>query len=616
MGRKRRKQLKCNGQLGYSLIELVVVLVIIGGVTALILNSVRLYIEQVSHDKTIQHMQVVSETIQEFIANNGRYPCPAPLNLNINDSRYGYEVECDANSIYTQEEGIYDVWGNVEIREFIEPEIKKEEEQDEELPKEEAEPLEEQITYEKAKVRIGGIPVKSLGLDLKYANDGFGSRLTYAVTENMALSVPSQNIGGAIKIINEKNDNNLEGRGNASMVIVSHGKNKAGAYDKNGEKSKTLCFQKRLKRLDSENCDFDNAIFRNAQRTEHYDDYIFFSYNYAETKWQSLYNEQGDMFSKNTSLTTVSIGSINIAEDLKILQKEQEDRESNNEEKVIIINGEEYVLKPNIQYRISAEDGEVEVIELGPIAPEDITDPMLPKLEIDGDLKAKLNTNTIKICNKNLFDCFEPEILAGTGMRCLEPNHYPVGVGENKMKCENEVKCASGYYMIGINEETGWPLCRPFLTQCLEKNIEICGKTFTLPAVDEPYTYTVSSPFNRSQAYKCKANEWKVEQILGSCECVEQTREYTDSCPAGFSGKRYGKSKLFCNSPTSGEWLDLGFYEENCECKNMTQQAESQCSPGYVGKLIRERTHQCPEATWSDWVVIEDLCSRSYDKKP
>lgn len=553
---------------GYTLIELTIVMIVISILVTAGLGALRIYLLDKEHQTTLQRMRVVSEKVQDFLLKNGRYPCPASLSEPLESSVYGWETECTAAATMGHEEGVYVAQGRRAVAEIDAP-----------LTDEE-----KQKTPEKARVRMGAIPVRALGIADDFANDGFGNRFLYAVTENLAARTPDKFEGGAITILDERDRRELKGRGNAAMVILSHGPNQAGAYDKYG--TQVLPCPEEV--LESENCDYKNATFRNSLRMlgdrQAFDDYMFFSYSYASPKWQTRYNKDNDLFNENAALSTVSIGAIYLAEDLK---------------KIMETEREKSALAPPDPLAAPALS---------------VTEDQLPRLEIHGNMKLDENFSAEKICSEDVKDCFTTSVIAGAGMHCPEKYSYMTGIRESLTVCDDKILCEQGY-MKGIAEDTGLPICGELPTACAEKPVTVCDIPYTLPSVSSHKRYVLKAGMSYVESYECEKDEWKKISGAGECACEPSEGVYQEPCESGYKGAITRNRKFVCDSETQGHWENLDVVSDTCECAPTVEIEEAPCTGGYVGKIVRERTFQCPEARWGEWRTKRDACSRSFDPR-
>lgn len=157
-------------------------------------------------------------TLVQFERRHHRLPCPAPLHLSRRDPLYG--VEAYGCSEGGKQAGI------------------------------------ERVVIGSIAVRIGALPARTLELGPAEGEDSWGSRLRYAVVEDMTDPFRFSNAAGAITIINPYG---AILTGQAGFVVLSHGNNRIGAVAVNAGVPPTPCED--APEAERENCDND-AVFR------------------------------------------------------------------------------------------------------------------------------------------------------------------------------------------------------------------------------------------------------------------------------------------------------------------------------------------------------------------
>lgn len=232
---------------GFTLIEVATVIVIVG---LLLVGFVR-FIDVQSKQQRISNLKTgtadLDKAVADFVATNGRLPCPAPVDLAPGDPAFGREVPCDgaAHAGTTEVDGRSE--GGVPL-----------------------------------KVRIGSIPTRTLAIADRMMLDPYYRRFTYAVTEALADVDATGNAkkandpsGGAITI---KDETGTVVTSMADYVLFSHGKDGKGAYTLEGVQFQGCDSGS----IDSENCDDANAVFATTIQTSeaanalHFDDYMLY----------------------------------------------------------------------------------------------------------------------------------------------------------------------------------------------------------------------------------------------------------------------------------------------------------------------------------------------------
>lgn len=273
---------------GFSLVEVSVALLILGIMTAPLINMYRIYKAQRDHNKTELAVSNVSSALAEFYTINGYYPCPADPRLGPADDNHGNE-QCT------------DDWGGsvpgYNFKEngaasLTEPDMDEDGNQD--------------------FIKTGSVPYQTLGISVQESIDGYGSKLFYAVSENMttpnALSVqPNYGVIQAIEavyddsvpgyidravvalrpvdtvppidltlgFVNDVDSDGVPDNGMLDAVVLSHGPDRRGAYSLSGN-GPNPC--NAADGSDAENCDgdaffYDNIVYE-APGATYFDDTV------------------------------------------------------------------------------------------------------------------------------------------------------------------------------------------------------------------------------------------------------------------------------------------------------------------------------------------------------
>jgi len=230
----------CSRAGGFTLVELALVVLIGGILLAALGSALAIYMEKTQLRTTNQRLAAISDALQQHLHLNGRLPCPASRVAVPDTAMFGREVNEDCTSgAHAGTDRATGTDGRM--------------------------------------VRIGAVPVRSINLPDDYALDAWGNRFTFAITEILATAGMYDRTGGAISIVDSTNNSVVTPDGSAHYVIVSHGRDGAGAYTAAG----TAGIPCSTGTLDAENCN-GTATFRRtmlAARTEaagHYDDLMHF----------------------------------------------------------------------------------------------------------------------------------------------------------------------------------------------------------------------------------------------------------------------------------------------------------------------------------------------------
>lgn len=199
---------------GFSLIELSIVLMISGILFAGFMSFYGIKLKQQKLQETKENMATIQVALHDFLLQNARLPCPARADLQSDHSLYGQESTCTITM--PPPAGIVTA-----------------------------------VTENRKTISIGTVPVRSLGLADSFEKDGWGHRISYAVTT--ALSEDGHpasnniNIEGAINVVGAQGETILTPP--ALYTITSHGPTGSGAYSSAG--TRVSCI---LETRDSENC--------------------------------------------------------------------------------------------------------------------------------------------------------------------------------------------------------------------------------------------------------------------------------------------------------------------------------------------------------------------------
>ncbi len=237
---------KHNRSGGFSLIEMALALMLIGVVTAGLLNQYNTYIKKKQHEDTKNVLFDIDRALQDYVTTYGYYPCPADQSVPYGDPDYGASVNnCIHPSAVPPCHGL----GQGICR-----------------------------TTGGPVVLIGGVPFKELHMGGEVAYDGWKNRITYAVSRILAPTSPiiTPLPNGIITV--EQTDSVGTVINNAQYVLVAPGSKGAGGFNKNGTISRPC----NLSQREGENCDQDNVFAANPNRRwrndvegpNYFDDYV------------------------------------------------------------------------------------------------------------------------------------------------------------------------------------------------------------------------------------------------------------------------------------------------------------------------------------------------------
>lgn len=184
--------------IGMAIMTLALGFLVTGGIF-LIKNYSVIKADQTS----VEYFRDIQTALNDFVAREGRYPCPAPLTVGID------EVAADGTEFGKEGAGSC-AGGPVHDGTF-------------------------RANGTGGTVRIGAVPVRTLHLSDRQMMDGYGKRYFYAITE--ALAVPGtdvRNDEGAITLENESGDSLSDAAGRIVYALMSPGTDDRGAFDAEG----------------------------------------------------------------------------------------------------------------------------------------------------------------------------------------------------------------------------------------------------------------------------------------------------------------------------------------------------------------------------------------------
>lgn len=599
---------------GFTLIEISIVLTIIGILLAAIITPYKIYTAEKARKTTVSNIELVNTAITNFLVQNGRYPCPAPLTAGPGDPLYGVETTCDPD------DPAYPSYSYGECVDGLCFEISEKGTVD-------INPSPGETTLVDGVVRRGSIPFRSLGLAELETIDGFNARLQYAVSENLAKVETFVRGSGGISLIDSNGDSLVSPPASVHYLVYSTGRDKNGAYNREGG----LINSCDTSRLDGENCNTaasggaDEAIYAYSEYNDsgsgdHYDDFMK-QYSTLETP---LWQVSGTGGFHVRDLLDDEAGMVAIAS-------------STPEEQLDV--GEEILV---------TDDGSA---TLG---------------------KSRFNT----ICDKTKNNCFSLEEFGGdhANFRCGGATPYAVGFADGKIKCSanpSEIRCPSGSKLQGVNPD-GTLDCDTMII-CPSENQRLCGNMHTLPSKryippwdNEANEHTLTDGINYYRTWRCRdSGQWQLIALGGSCSCSPSETSYTISCnaykgsgywigdvtyenavscnpgrdvdttvigadecvcdpqtetddnyacPPGYSGTYTRSREWTCSSPSEGSfgpWTDN--QDTQCVCDSSeTQTQEFFCPPGYddpSGSITRERSYDCSTDSWGPWYEVDDTCT-------
>lgn len=219
---------------GFTLIELAIVIMVIGLVMTGVLAVMKVQMGGRDMSATKKNLHIAEVALKTYLAVNHAYPCPAPRDAKKGEKGYGRALEncVSPPAIATVSTGKPQKDGTVSAS-----------------------------GREKAMVRIGVLPFRSLGMGDAEAVDGWGNLLQYAITESLTDPMQYDQDNGAIDVVAEDGQSRVTPPGTVQYIIFSTGPDGAGGIAAAGAGTGVACPKKKLQ---TENCNSD-SVFMDAE---------------------------------------------------------------------------------------------------------------------------------------------------------------------------------------------------------------------------------------------------------------------------------------------------------------------------------------------------------------
>jgi len=208
--------------------------------------------QQITNEKELY----IKDAILTFAQENGRYPCPAPINADFDEAEFG--LSPDDGDAGTPEYECVDAPIRDADGEFV---------------------VDGRLG---SNVRVGAVPVRTLNIPDKYIADAYGTRFVYAMTESYGnQDFMDAQPGGAITITDSSEVNHITSQpGTAIFALITPRGDGNGSFDKNGNLI-SVCNDTGLS---GENCDYQigfgdaNFISSSLKSDNHTDDENYYTH--------------------------------------------------------------------------------------------------------------------------------------------------------------------------------------------------------------------------------------------------------------------------------------------------------------------------------------------------
>ena len=601
---------------GYTLVELAISLTIGGIILVTAATSVHLYQKTEARQTTLNNISIVSGALNNYLAQTGAYPCPAPIDVARSDLQYGIAGNCTDTAIPAGSCGGGKGKGYCVQQSDRLPNMNK-------------------PAGWTGRVRRGAVPFRTLGIPEYSTVDGYHDRLQYGVTEALAVQATYNQHGGAIDI-KDGNGNPLVKPvpgftgGTTHYIIISNGPDRAGAYSFESGMLVSPC-PTLSGTLDAANCQTGSLL----------PPAIYTAANYADTRGVNHFDDTVKYYSSVQTPVWRVAGTLGLD-----------------------------IVDP-VQAGDAPTAGKVG------IGVNTSTSGLSAALQVNGNVRAENNINTSQLCAEgNQVNCSSAAPLTSA----CPPGQIATGFNAGHIKCvkDMEVVCPAGQLMTGI-AANGNITCETAIG-CPATSMQMCwnaasgsydqatlpaallNTAFTTPASGDSYkqTYQCQMSGNSGQwaktgtsgvclctseskapvtescsQYKgdncpncwtgvahftqnttCPGGATTQTYVGNTCQCQPYTSTFTNACPTGLTGSITYSQSYTCdpsNPSAQGTWGQQT-QTGSCICDpgaTATQTITCQSagySAGYTGSVTQRRQHQCPDA-WSHWTTTNDTCT-------
>lgn len=558
---------------GYTLVEMAIALLIIGFFLAGAIQIYAQYRNSQITEKTQTSISRAATAIFEFKNANGRFPCPSPIKEGRNSPNYGHETDCsDPNigtaSVVNPGECLNGTIGPNNYDGIC------------------IEASNRSISGVNPRVRMGAIPFRELQIDEEDTMDGYGSRLVYVVTEDMAVASTFKDSRAGIELRDGNGTVLSGGDQSVAFMVISPGPNMNGAVSREGT---VKACDNAANMLDAENCrDFTTttntqavyAMDLTSSGTNQFDDVVeYFVPSEAEMWRRQTPTSENivDLSEKNVGVGTITPTETSQA--LSIKQSTVNNTTSITDTRNLAATN---TLGGNNQsgaLRVGKYSG--------------------------GAHSGKVLANNY--CTKNGTLCFSTERITaaydgnpttGTqGMGCPS-GQYMIGIGSGRAICAPiRIFCSSGQAITGF-DGNGAPICTTPLASCAPDTKSLCGTSYALVAGGNGSTRTLNYNTGGACAYSvyyCNSGTWMYwygYDTAYACTFTSgapATRSLPgQTCASGYSGTYTQNQTQDCY----GNWYNTtNTSAADCTCVGKTD--PSYCPSSFGGAVGGTKKRVC-----------------------
>lgn len=379
---------------GFSLIELAILSLVVGLVLSSVIQNYNNYSRKRNLEDTEARLNEISSAVMLYLAENNEYPCPSIPGLLQSDPGYGHGF-CPSGTLALDTCTAEGFCRARGARDVGGAVTWNNSDPDEANHFWEVAPDGDD---ENDAVLIGGVPFKdmniSLNLSTQDTSDGWGRQFTYVVTEALTDQATYDERLGTISVQAQSGAELTTPSGAKNVVIMTHGKDGKGAYSSDGRLIAPCAGVAR----DVENCDGDATftVMTDGTRFHLADNADYYDDIVIHLLW------------KTSSLWTQSSTD-----------------------------------PDDIYNRNTGNIG---------IGVEDPTE----KMDVDGNVLVDKG-RADQFCDVNGNNCFDPQIIAGSGISCGS-NRAMVGIVNNDVVCADlaltgvlpNQNCPAGEYIVGF----------------------------------------------------------------------------------------------------------------------------------------------------------------------